>query len=203
MSMLAVSGSSVFAADTISRLEHFLVDVQGLRARFKQAVLDDEKNVLQESTGELLLKRPGRFRWDYTAPFEQHIISDGSRIWMYDPELEQVTVKPLDITLASSPALLLSGDHKIDDKFELRNITSDDALEWVELIPIVKDTDFQRIRIGFDTDFVEVMELSDTLGQTTRITFLDVAYNVDVDDSEFEFTPPQGVDVIGESTDGS
>lgn len=195
------TASPVFAADVsvngIALLESFLKDVQTLKADFTQTVLDAQLAVTESSQGTLVLERPGKFRWDYTKPYEQIIVADGKNLWIYDKLLEQVTVKPLGASLASSPAMLLSGVGSLDDSFELQDMGRQGELVWVKLIPRVQDSDFEAIRVGFAAGQVAIMELTDKLGQTTRIEFSNVQRNAALPADTFVFMPPESADVIG------
>ncbi|MFN2301304.1 MAG: outer membrane lipoprotein chaperone LolA [Gammaproteobacteria bacterium] len=173
-----------------------LTEVQTLRADFTQSVVDADGETLQQVSGTLAVRKPGRFRWDYREPFVQVIVADGEDLWMYDEELAQVTVRPLDSTLALTPAMLLSGSGDLRAHSDV--ITLDDAsgLAWVGLVPHQSDTEFEAVRIGFRGDELAVMELVDGFGQTTRIEFTRVARNVEIDDGVFRFVPPPGADVI-------
>lgn len=180
------------------RLRAFLEEVKTLRADFTQTILDAQLATAEESRGTLVMRRPGKFRWDYREPFEQLIVADGKNLWLFDKELEQVTVKPQSASLASSPAMLLSGEGRLDEHFSITELGRQGELLWVELKPKVRDSDFIAVRIGFAGSDVAVMELSDTLGQTTRIRFENLQRNPAVPASTFVFMPPDGVDVIGE-----
>ena len=147
----------------------------------------------------LTIKRPGRFRWDYLKPNPEIIVADGKRLWLYDVALQQVTVKPLNDTLAASPAVLLSGSNDVEKSFSVEDGGVKDGLQWVDLKPKVKDTDFEDVKLGFKGDDVAVMELRDNLGNTTRISFGNLQRNVSVKDEVFSFTPPKGADVIGDT----
>lgn len=184
-------------ADGTSRLERMLAETRTVRARFTQVLLNADLETIKETQGEFALERPNRFRWDYAPPQAQTIVSDGRRLWVYDPELAQVTVKPLDGTLANSPAALL-GVGRLSDNFRVTDLGVDGALHWVELVPRVDDTEFEKVRLGLGARFVEVMELRDAFGQTTRITLRDAEINSKLDRKRFEFTPPPGADVAGE-----
>lgn len=185
-------------AEAAKRLEGVMSGLDTLRAEFTQTVLDANLEPVRESRGSLWLKRPGKFRWNYRTPFEQVIVADGVNLWTYDPELEQATVKPLAETLASSPAALLTGSKPIAEEFEVSEIGEAGELYWIELVPIVQDTDFERVRVALADGELDTMELSDNLGQTTRIQFRDIERNVDIKASQFSFDPPEGTDVIGE-----
>lgn len=181
----------------LDRIRAFMHGIKTLKADFSQSVLDAQLSVTQESSGTFWLARPDRFRWDYAAPNAQIIVSDGANMWLYDPELEQVTVKPLDKTLASSPAMLLSGKESIEQGFNVKDVGEQGALYWVTLTPKVKDTDFETVRLAFKGEELQLMELKDKLGQTTRIRFSNIEHNPEIPDAKFQFTPPEGADVIG------
>jgi chaperone LolA len=179
-------------------LRHFFGNVHSYSARFNQVVLDESLNLIQESSGTLSLQRPDRFRWDYTVPFKQQIIADGKKIWVYDEELAQVSVRPLTGGLADTPAVLLAGRGRIDDTFVIKDMGTQGKLRWVQLTPRKKDGGFEDIRIGFDGGRMRQLEMVDGFGQTTRITLSDPRENVALEAGRFQFTPPKGVDVVGE-----
>ena len=183
----------------IAEMHAFLQDVHSLKADFVQVVLDSNLKQVKQSTGTLSIKRPDRFRWDYLQPNAEIIVADGKRLWLYDVDLQQVTVKPLNDTLAASPAVLLSGSNDVEKSFSVEDLGAKDGLEWVSLVPKVKDTDFDNVKLGFKGDDVSVMELKDNLGNLTRITFSKLQRNVSVADDAFKFTPPKGADVIGDT----
>ncbi len=173
-------------ASGVALLKLFLNDVDTLKADFVQTVLDAQLAVTESSQGTLLLARSGKF-----------IVADGKNLWIYDKLLEQVTVKPLSSSLASSPAMLLSGVGSLEDSFELQDMGQQGELVWVKLIPRVQDSDFEAVRVGFENSQVAIMELTDKLGQTTRIEFNNVQRNPALPADAFVFTPPEGADVIG------
>ena len=178
------------------RLKAYLKHAQSLTARFDQVVLDQEGVEIQRASGRLSLQRPFRFRWDYREPYTQLIVSDGETFWIYDEELEQVTVKPLDKAIARTPAMVLSSDRPVERDYEIKDLGERRGLAWVELIPKVRDTDYDRVRLGFEGEALRVMELVDGLGQMTRLSFSDFESNPRIDPAEFSFVPPRGVDVI-------
>lgn len=179
-------------------LRHFFTNVRSFSARFDQVVLDEALNVVQESAGTLTIARPDRFRWDYDKPFRQHIIADGRKIWVYDEELKQVTVRALVGALADTPAVLLAGKGRIDDTYVLKNLGLQGKLSWVQLTPHRKDGGFEDIRIGFEAGRLRTLEMIDGFGQTTRVTLHEPKENPGIDPARFHFTPPKGVDVVGE-----
>ena len=192
----------VHADDGVARMHRFLKDVKSLKADFSQVVLDANGKQVKQSTGTLVIRRPDHFRWDYAKPNPEVIVADGKRLWLYDVELQQVTVKPLDATLATSPAVLLSGSNDVEKSFSVTDLGERGDLAWVQLKPKVQDSDFDSVRLGFKGDDVSVMELKDNLGNTTRISFDHIQRNPAVDDAAFHFTPPAGADVIGDTGDG-
>ncbi len=180
------------------RLESFFKDVQSLRGEFSQTVLDPRMNITEQAQGTLALQRPGKFRWDYQAPYHQLIVADGKKVSIYDIELEQVTMKPFSETLGNTPAQLLSSGENLEKSFTIVEQGAQGDFEWVELTPKQQDTSFERIRLGFDKTNLRVMELVDTFGQTTRLQFSRLERNPKLVPSLFDFKPPPGVDVVGE-----
>ncbi len=197
--LLATPCLAARPVDAVARMQAFLSRVHSLKADFTQVVLDANLQTIKQSSGTLALKRPNRFRWDYAAPNREIIDADGTRVWMYDVELQQVTVKPLTGTLAASPAVLLAGSNDAQQNFIVKNLGMENGLDWVGVTPKVKDTDFDSVKLGFRGNLVAVMELKDALGNLTRITFSHVQVNPALPDSLFKFTPPPGADVIGDA----
>lgn len=197
---LMLGANAPLHADTgVERFRQFFSEVTTVRADFTQVLVSSEAETLQEAGGTVLLQRPGKFRWDYVTPFRQIIVGDGAKVWIYDMDLEQVTVKSQDLTLGNTPALLLSTMVAPEDKFLIAEPGErEPGLEWVELRPKDKESSFERIRLAFGPRDLEIMELVDGLGQTTRLTFSNVSRNTDIDAAQFVFVPPKGVDVIGE-----
>jgi len=167
-------------------------------ADFTQTVYDSDSTVLQENKGQVKLVRPGKFRWTYSEPFKQVIVADGLSLWVYDEDIAQVTVRPQAETLGSAPIGLLSGQRAIQSEFEIVHLGNRDNLEWFQLDPLVKDTDFQRVFIAVDGGGLRAMELRDSFEQATQIRFSNFQKNVEVAAEEFVFTPPEGADVVGE-----
>jgi len=188
------------------RAEQFLQGLQGLQADFKQRLTDRAGQVTDESSGTLAIKRPNRFRWDYRDPYEQVIVSEGTRVWVYDADLEQVTVRKLDVALSSTPAMLLSGEGTLTENFNSTETTAQADVTWVRLEPKRNDTDFKAVRLGFGsgkTQELKFMELSDKLGQTTLLEFFKFERNPTLDPSRFVFKVPAGADVIGDAGDAA
>jgi chaperone LolA len=181
----------------LARLEGFLSGVESLTADFKQELWTADHKLLQTETGTLALHRPNRFRWTYREPTELTVVADGAKLWIYDVELAQVTVAPLDSTVGSSPAMLLSGDRAVRDGFEVVQTYTLDGLDWVKLAPKTAGSDFTSVLIGFSGTAPRRLELVDGLNQVTRIELDGLAVNPAIDAATFEFEPPSGVDVIG------
>lgn len=178
-------------------LERFFSDVKSYQAKFEQTVTDAEDRTIQRSSGELWIARPGKFRWDYAAPYEQKIIGDGAKIWVYDVGLEQVSVRPVSQALGDTPAALLAGKGRLQDRFGVRSLKRDGSpLAWYELRPKNKDGGYEYIRLGFAGKRLDTVELVDGFAQTTRIVLRDYRENPRIDPQQFRFVPPPGVDVI-------
>lgn len=179
-------------------LRAYLRDTQTVKARFAQVVVDKNMKRISEATGTMQLQRPGRFRWEYSKPYEQLVVGDGARIWIYDKDLNQVTMRKLDRALGSTPAALLAGSNEIEKAFTLADIGPQEGLEWVEATPKAKDSTFERVRMGFGKEGLEAMELRDAFGQTTLMKFASIERNPRLGAETFRFTPPKGADVIAE-----
>ncbi len=164
-------------------------------ARFEQQVLDRSGKVVERGSGQFAFARPGKFRWAYDKP-KQVLVGDGQKLWIHDPDLNQVTVKRMDAAISSTPAALLAGKDDITRLFTLRDAGSADGLEWVEATPKAKDTGFDRVRLGLANRTLAAMELHDQLGGRTVLRFTDLKANATVPADTFTFTPPQGADVM-------
>ncbi|HLQ24636.1 MAG TPA: outer membrane lipoprotein chaperone LolA [Acidiferrobacterales bacterium] len=186
----------VAAAASLDNLTHFFNEVRTYSASFEQVVMDESGHPMQQSSGTMYIERPDKFRWDYVAPYEQHIVGDGRKIWIYDVGLEQVVVRSMANTLGDTPALLLAGRGRLSEVYDVKELRPKNMFEWVQLRPKKKDGGFEDIRIGFDKGVVRVLELIDSFGQTTRITLRDYQENKQIDPAKFVFKPPAGVDVI-------
>jgi len=182
----------------VDTLKALLEQTSTARARFAQMVLDKNLKMLQQATGTMQFSRPGKFRWDYDKPQEQVIVSDGSQVWLYDKDLNQVTVRRLDRALGSSPAALLAGSNDIEKGYSLMALGNQEGLDWLEAVPRTQDTTFEKIRLGFGKAGLEAMELRDQFGQVTVIKFSTIERNVTLPPESFRFTPPKGADVISE-----
>ncbi len=193
---LLLPGAAMAAG--VDALKAFLGQTQTVKARFAQMVLDKNLKTLQQAQGVMQFSRPGKFRWDYVKPYEQSIVGDGSRLWIYDKDLNQVTVRKLDRALGASPAALLAGSNDLERDYVLTNSGTQNGLDWLDAVPKSRESVFERVRMGFGKSGLEAMELRDQFGQVTVITFADVERNPRIPDSVFRFTPPPGADVITE-----
>jgi outer membrane lipoprotein carrier protein len=193
-----LQGTTSQAGTGNDRLQHFFDHLNGLKADFTQTVIDAHSVTIQNASGTLELLRPGRFRWDYAKPYQQLIVADGKKISIYDPDLDQVTVKLQDQTIGNMPALLLSNNQPLEDSFNITDLGEKDGLAWLELDPKARDTSFEKIRLAFNDRTLHTMELVDSFGQTTQLVFSNLQRNPDIDPAIFHFTPPPGVDVIGD-----
>ncbi len=185
-------------AAAIDRLEQFMSQTQSARGGFEQKIYDRNRRLIQQSSGTLAFQRPGKFRWSYAKPYPQLIVGDGERIWIYDEDLKQVTVRKLDAALGATPAALLAGNNDAMKAFVLREDGREGELEWLSATPRNKETNFERIRMGFGTAGLERMELTDAFGQTTDLRFIALDRTPGIDPGVFRFVPPPGADVIGD-----
>ncbi len=180
-------------------VQGYFRDLQGLRTDFIQRVFDERSRVVQTSSGQMLMRKPGQFRWNYHTPAQQIIVADGERLWAYDVDLEQVTVRRLDQALGSTPLALLSGAGPIEESFEVGGVQHRDNLDWYELTPKEPQTEFRVLRVAFKGEILVSLELEDNFGQRTRLDFQNLERNPDLDPALLKFTPPPGVDVVGDT----
>jgi outer membrane lipoprotein carrier protein len=174
-----------------------------MRADFTQTVISENRRSAEKSQGVLQMQRPGKFRWEYQTPYEQQIIANGEKLWIYDVEMEQVIVKNLDLALGDTPAVLLSGGANIADRFNVKEISVDSegesSLYWLQLLPKQQEASFEKLLLAFAGDNLQIMELKDAFGQITRLTFSNLEQNPAINSAVFSFEPPAGVDVIDEA----
>lgn len=190
---LTAGGAS---AGGIEELHAFLDGAKNGRATFRQVVTGKNARGQQVSTGTFAFARPGRFRWAYEKPWEQLVVGDGAKVWIYDKDLNQVIVRELDAALGATPAALLAGDNALERNFTLVDGGSADGLAWVEATPKAPESSFTRVRIGFRDQLPRAMELTDAFGQSTRLDFERFERNVTLAQDLFRFVPPQGADVV-------
>lgn len=182
----------------LSRLQVFLDKLDTLTAEFTQDVVNRDQELVESAAGRVALQKPGRFRWDYQEPFERVIVADGERVWLYEADLDQVTVRLLDEGIGQTPAALLTGAVELLESFEFLGSEAQEGLLWVELGPRLETSDFDRVRLAFDGPQLTRLELRDRLGQTTRLAFTSIEQGVELSPAVFTFDVPDGVDVIGE-----
>lgn len=195
---LLISNISL-AQSGIDDLKRFLSDIDAYSADFEQVVLDENLRQIDEAGGTLSIIRPGRFRWDYYPPTEQQIIGDGEKVWIYDIELKQVIVRDQQKSLGQSPAILLAGEGNDLANYTLEDRGLQGAVQWVKIIPDSDNSGFEDIQVGFIDSALSVMVLVDGLGQTTRINFNNGIENPSLPGEQFEFIPPDDVDIIDET----
>lgn len=191
--LLAVA--TLARADAVDTLREFARDVKTGRASFTQTVTSPDGAKKKTSSGSFEFARPNRFRFAYSKPFEQQIVADGQKVWLYDADLNQVTVRAMNQALGATPAALLAGT-ALDKDFELAAQPDRDGLAWVQATPRAKDTQIQALRVGFKGKALAAMEIVDAFGQRSLLQFADVQPNARVGDELFRFTPPAGADVI-------
>jgi outer membrane lipoprotein carrier protein len=192
----------VRAAETVvddgeALVNAFVTDVVTFSGDFEQSLIDPDGRLLETTSGTLEIQRPGRFRWVYEEPYEQWLVADGTNIWSYDVDLEQVTVKPQADALANTPALLLGGSGQAMDQFEHGGSFVESGLTWVRLLPVDTDSGFRRVELGFDDGRLSRMVFLDNLEQTTVVVLKNVVVNEPIDAARFEFAIPDDVDVVG------
>ncbi|MGH8713448.1 MAG: outer membrane lipoprotein chaperone LolA [Casimicrobiaceae bacterium] len=186
------------AASGRDQLRAFLSGAKSGKTTFRQVVSSKAGRPAEESSGTFAFSRPGKFRWTYEKPHAQIIVGDGEKLWIYDPDLNQVIVRKLDRALGASPAALLAGDDTLDKDFELRDGGAGDGVEYVDARPRAADSGFSAVRIGLKDNLPRTMELHDSFGQVTQLTFGAFERNAAVDAALFRFVPPPGADVVGE-----
>ena len=193
----ATAADAAADAAALSRLERSLASLSSVRAEFRQQLIEADGSAGATARGTLYLKKPGRFRWDYSQP-QQLIVCDGETLWLYDPELEQATVRRVAETLSQTPAMLLSGQGRVGDGFTVNDAGASGGLSWVKLTPRLAQADFRELKLGFEGADLKRLEFTDKLNAITRIEFTRIERNVRLDQALFTFVAPAGVDVIGE-----
>lgn len=196
--LFVVVTQSAFAGNGRDALDYFFNETEGFTARFEQSVYGERSQPVQQSAGTMVLQRPGLFRWDYVKPFHQVIVGDGGKVWIYDEDLAQVTVRSQEQTLGATPAQLLSTGAGLAENFNIEEMEPRAEMDWVALTPKSSEGMFEQIRLGFRSKTLETMELRDNLGHRTVLTFSDVKINPKVDTALFKLDIPEGVDVVGE-----
>jgi len=194
--LLAAAPSAV--AGGVEQLKAFLDGAKTGRATFRQVVVARGKPGGTPATGTFAFARPGKFRWSYETPYEQLIVGDGDRLWIYDRDLNQVIVRQLDRALGTSPAAILAGSNALESNFTIADGGEAAGLAFVDARPKSGDTGFEGVRIGFRDNLPRTMELRDTFGNVTTLTFGAFERNPTLDPDLLRFAPPKGADVVGE-----
>lgn len=194
---LLLSSVPVRAADAISDVRAFYASTRTLQTEFRQLQIDEAGTVSQTLEGRFWMHRPQKLRWVYERPYRQLMVNDGNRFWLYDEDLAQVTVRPSAEALQNAPLLLLSGGPALEQQFELRSLPRESGLDWVEIRPRDDDSDFVTARMGLKHGLPAELDLRDSLGQRTRILFINLRQNPNLDSTRFRFDVPEGVEVIG------
>lgn len=192
-----LAGANAAQADAADALREFVRDAKNGRAAFTQVVTSPDGAKKKASSGSFEFARPNRFRFTYAKPFEQVIVGDGQKLWLYDVDLQQASVRPMDKALGATPAALLAGA-ALDKDFELRSLPSAQGLEWVQATPREKDNaaNLQSLKVGFKGKTLAAIELIDGFGQRSLLSFSDLATNIAQTADAFRFVPPKGVEVL-------
>lgn len=187
------------ARDARGMIEDWFGGLDTLAGDFTQVVTDPDGRVVEEAGGRVYLSLPDRFRWDYTDPYEQVIVADGRRVWLHDVELKQVTVRDQDEAAKDSPMLVLTDTALMDEFFETEELGRREGYQWLRMTPRDEESQFRSVDVAVNDDGLRCMVFRDRFGQETELTFSNLERNADLDEDKFEFTPPDGVDVIGDT----
>ncbi len=185
------------AQNALEQLKSFTANTKSARGEFTQRVVKNGQPG-NPATGSFAFSRPGKFRWVYVKPYEQSLVADGDRLWIYDKDLNQVTIKKLGTALGESPAAILFGSNDLEKSFNLKEAGQRDGLAWLEATPKAKDGSFERVTIGFRHGVPEAMEMRDAFGQLSLLSFRNIVRNPTLDTSEFSFEPPRGADIFNQ-----
>ena len=199
LAILAItSGVTAQSGPARIQLERFTQELESLHARFDQQVINADGRVEEKSSGQLWIAHPNRFRWEYGGDFPELVVADGKKVWLYDEMLEQVTIRQQSSLTADSPLTLLTDLSELDVQFDVRELGADSGLDLLELRAHDPESQFERILLGLDDDKVRLMALEDAFGLRTEIRFRGIKRNPQLDEKLFHFTPPEGVDIIGD-----
>lgn len=206
--LLCILWPSIVGGETLGtrlsaseRLDNFLGQVNTLTLNFQQTLVDEEGKILEEATGIAYIERPRRFRWEYQNPYRQTIVSDGDNVWFHDHELAQVIVKSWDSFAMDAPAAILTTDRPLSEMFDIEDLPAKEdhtVWQWVRLTPKSTDTNIASAEVGFGETGLDVMKFVDNFGQKTWLVFSGLNINRDLNPRFFSFTPPPGVDIVGE-----
>jgi outer membrane lipoprotein carrier protein len=195
--VLALAAAAAARADALDSLQAFVAEVKTGRAAFTQTVTSPDGAKQRRSSGSFEFSRPDRFRFVYAKPYEQTIVGDGQKVWLYDPDLNQVTVRSFGAAVGATPAALLAGN-ALERDFALKALPDRDGLQWAEAVPRAKDGSFQSLQIGFRGTALAAIEIVDAFGQRSRLDFARVEPNPALPPERFRFEPPPGADVLAQ-----
>lgn len=193
--VLLSSASGLVHADAVKQLQDFVQQTKQGQMQFTQTVTSPDGKKVRHSSGSLAFSRPGKFRFEYTQPMPQLIVGDGKQVWLYDPDLEQVTVRPMSQAIGSTPAALLAGGD-LEKDFTLKALPDVQSMQWVQAMPKVKEGAFQSLKVGFKGADLAAIEVLDGFGQRSRLDFSPMKLSSPIKADQFTFTPPDGVDVL-------
>ena len=196
--VLALVVAAPAQASAVVALREFLTQTRTARGEFAQQVTRGSAQAAPPSSGTFFFERPGKFRWTYAKPYEQVLVADGERLFLYDKDLNQVTVKKVTAALPASPASILFGGNEFERDFVVTDAGTRDGIEWLKAVPRAKDSQFEWIEIGFRDGVPAAMVLADSFGQISRLAFSRFERNAKLDAQLFRFVPPAGADVLEE-----
>lgn len=194
---LLLCGAAYAQDSGIAQLDRFIAAASSAEGRFEQVVGASSGDRTEYSEGSFVFQRPGKFRWEYVKPYPQLLVSDGDRLWSWDPDLNQVTVQPMGDALGATPAAILAGDGSLEKNFRLVAEGEQGGLAWVRAEPLSSDGPFAEVRIGLSDNMLRRMAMQDHFGQTTVIDFVELKVDVQPAADRFRFDPPPGADVLG------
>ncbi len=179
-------------------LDNFFSHTRNFSADFSQTQFDADQKLMQSSSGNIQVQRPDKFRLQYLKPYKQLYLADGIKLWSYDEDLEQIIVKPQTEALANSPAMILSNVNILRDHYQISHQGQEQGMDWYKLNPLKDDGGFESVFLAFKNNALQVMEMLDSFGQTTRLEFSNMQVNKALAADTFKFVPPEGVDIIGQ-----
>lgn len=189
-----------YANTEATELTALLTKINAMQADFTQIITDKNAKQIQQSSGRMSMQRPGKFRWEVKRPNSQLVVTNGSKVWIYDPDLEQVTIRMLTKEVGESPAMLLTNPNlTLEKDYRVENTTSGKDLRWFALTPKSQNSMFAKIKLGFNGNQIREMELQDHIGHTTSIAYYNIRVNPSLAANLFSFKPPKNIDVIDET----
>lgn len=188
---------SLFAAAPVGGLDAYFAGFKELEGKFEQQVVDKRGTLISKSDGNFALRRPNQFRWEVKKPFHQLIITDAKKVWVYDEDLEQISINPIDASYGSTPAMLLSSAKPLYEDFRVTELGQEEGLYWYELNSKKEETQFQQLRLGFKNGELQTLQIEDSFGQFTHVYFSSVKKNQPQSAGLYKMNIPDGVDVIG------